>query len=129
MLDCVLKRKSQIFIFIILKEYRLNPDVFISKVLRRIILNRIASVKDPYLCKKQSEFRKEKSCADHICSIRQVLEQINQWNTTLYANFIDLSKALTVFTVSHNGKSLCIMTFPTKSSPSYKCFIGTFAKR
>lgn len=36
------------------------------KVLRRIILKRMASVIDPYLRKEQAKVRKGKSCADQI---------------------------------------------------------------
>ena len=64
-----------------------------SKVLSRVILNRMAAVIDLHLRKEQAGFRKGKSYADHIFSLRQILEQSNEWNTTLYANFIDFAKA------------------------------------
>lgn len=63
-----------------------------SKVLIRIILHRVASVIDPYLRKEQAGFRKGKSCADQIFSLRQILEQSNEWITTVNANFIDFAK-------------------------------------
>lgn len=44
-----------------------------SKVVRRTILNRMASAIDPYLRKEQAEFRKGKLCADPIFSLRQIL--------------------------------------------------------
>lgn len=73
-----------------------------SIVPNTVILNRMASVIDPYLCKEQAGFRKGKSYADEICSLRQILEQCNEWDTHLYANFIDFAKAfnLTVHTPS-----------------------------
>ena len=64
-----------------------------SKVLSRIILNRMSSIVDPHLRKEQAGFRKGKSCADQIFTLRQILEQSNEWNTSLYANFIDFTKA------------------------------------
>lgn len=62
-----------------------------SKVLIRIILHRVASVIDPYLRKEQAGFRKGKSWADHF-PLRQILEQSNEWITTVNANFIDFAK-------------------------------------
>ena len=48
---------------------------------------------DPQLRNEQAGFRKGKSCSDHIFTLRQILEQSKEWNTTLYATFIDLEKA------------------------------------
>lgn len=39
---------------------------------------------------------------------RQISEQGNGWNITLYANFIDFAKALTMYTVLYYGRSSCI---------------------
>lgn len=52
----------------------------------------MASVIDPYFRKEQAGFRKGKSCADQIFSLRQILEQSNEWITTVNANFIDFAK-------------------------------------
>jgi hypothetical protein len=41
-----------------------------SKILSRFIINRMAAVIDPHLRKEQAGFRKGKSCADHIFSLR-----------------------------------------------------------
>ncbi|KAL9965666.1 hypothetical protein ACROYT_G029503 [Oculina patagonica] len=34
-----------------------------------------------------------RSCSEHIFNLRQIPEQSKEWNTTLYANFIELEKA------------------------------------
>jgi hypothetical protein len=64
-----------------------------SKVLSRVILNRITSAVDPLLRSEQAGFRKGRSCTDQIFTLRQIIEQSNEWNTTTYANFIDFAKA------------------------------------
>ena len=45
------------------------------------------------LRKEQAGFRKGRSCSDHIFTLRQIIEQSYEWNTTVYLNFIDFSKA------------------------------------
>ncbi|XP_041349267.1 uncharacterized protein LOC121368594 [Gigantopelta aegis] len=42
---------------------------------------------------EQAEFRKGMSCRDHIFTLRQILEQSKEWNSTVYVNFIDFEKA------------------------------------
>ena len=64
-----------------------------SKIFSKIILNRLCAGIDPQLHNEQAGFRKGKSCSDHIFTLRQILEQSKEWNTTLYATFIDLEKA------------------------------------
>ena len=64
-----------------------------GKVLSRIILNRIKAKVDKKLRDNQAGFRKNRSCADQISSLRIILEQSAELNTSLYANFIDYSKA------------------------------------
>ena len=64
-----------------------------SKVFSKIILNRLGAGIDPQLRNEQGGFWKGKSCSDHIFTLRQILEQSKEWNTTLFATFIDLEKA------------------------------------
>ena len=47
---------------------------------------------NPLLRSEQAGFRRGRSCADHIVTLRQIMEQSNEWNATLYANFIDFAK-------------------------------------
>ena len=65
-----------------------------SKVFSKIILNRLGTGIDPQLRNEQARFRKGKSCSDHIFTLRQILEQSKEWNTTLYATFIDLENSV-----------------------------------
>ena len=51
------------------------------KDVSRVILNRISAITDPLLRKEQAGFRKGRSCADQIFTLRQVVEQSNEWNS------------------------------------------------
>ena len=66
-----------------------------SNVFSRVILDRISVAIDPLMRKEQAGFRKGISCRDHniICTLRQIIEQCQEWNTSVYANFIDFEKA------------------------------------
>ena len=43
---------------------------------------------------EQAGIRRVKSCIDHIFTLRQILEQSTEWNSTIYIAFIDFEKAL-----------------------------------
>lgn len=92
-----------------------------SKVFSRIILQRITAAVDDRLRQEQAGFRKGKSCVDHIFVLRQILEQSSEWNSTLFAVFVDSRRILTAYTVSLSGRS-CVTTASlrnwfTSSSP------------
>ena len=48
---------------------------------------------DPKICHQQAGFRRNRSCADQIASLRIIIEQSLEWNSPLYVNFIDYLKA------------------------------------
>nr|KAG5700724.1 hypothetical protein BaRGS_029089 [Batillaria attramentaria] len=64
-----------------------------GKVLNRILLERIREAVDPMLRDQQAGFRRNRSCADQIASLRIIVEQSLEWNSPLYINFIDYEKA------------------------------------
>ena len=64
-----------------------------GKVLNRILLERMKEAVDPKLRDQQAGFRKNRSCADQIASLRIIVEQSLEWNSPLYVNFIDYEKA------------------------------------
>ncbi|KAK3729227.1 hypothetical protein RRG08_016544 [Elysia crispata] len=73
-----------------------------GKVFNRVLLNRMKDVVDPHLRDQQAGFRKGRSCADQIASLRIILKQSLEWNSSLYINFVDYQKAFD----SVNRKSL-----------------------
>ena len=64
-----------------------------GKVFSRIILERVRGAVNPKLRDQQAGFRRNRSCADQIASLRIIVEQSIKWNSTLYINFIDFEKA------------------------------------
>lgn len=64
-----------------------------SKIFNRVILNRLQEAVDKRLRDQQAGFRKDRSCTDHIATLRIIIEQSIEWNTSLYINFIDFEKA------------------------------------
>ena len=42
--------------------------------------------------KEQVASAKGRSCRDHFLTLRQILEEAREWNSTFYANFIDFEK-------------------------------------
>ena len=64
-----------------------------GKVFNRILLERIKKAVDPELRDQQAGFRRNRSCADQIATLRIIVEQSLEWNSPLYVNFIDYEKA------------------------------------
>ena len=64
-----------------------------SKILTRVILERIKEALDTALREEQAGFRQERSCTDHIATLRILMEQSIEWQSPLYAVFVDFQKA------------------------------------
>ena len=64
-----------------------------NKVLSKIILERMKDAIDNVLKDEQAGFRKKRSCADQIATLRIIVEQSIEWQSPLYTCFIDFEKA------------------------------------
>jgi len=64
-----------------------------EKVLNRIILEKLKVELDKRLRDGQAVFRKERSCTDQIATLRIIVEQSLEWNSPVYATFVDYKKA------------------------------------
>ena len=64
-----------------------------GKVLSRIILERLKNALDKTLRDEQAGFRQDRSCTDHIATMRIIIEQSLEWQTPLYTVFVDFQKA------------------------------------
>ena len=64
-----------------------------SKVLARIILERIKTAIDANLCDEQAGFRFGRSYTDQIVTLRIIIEQSIEWQSPLYINFVNFKKA------------------------------------
>ena len=64
-----------------------------GKVFSRVLLERMEKEVEEILRDEQAGFRQERSCTDQIATLRMILEQSLEWNTSLYVVFIDYEKA------------------------------------
>ena len=64
-----------------------------GKILSRIMLDRLKTSLDKTLRDEQAGFRQNRSCTDHIATMRIIIEQSLEWQTPLYATFVDFQKA------------------------------------
>ncbi|XP_076452167.1 uncharacterized protein LOC143287768 [Babylonia areolata] len=64
-----------------------------GKVFNRILLERMKSAVNPLLRDQQAGFRQNRSCIDQIATLRIIVEQSLEWNSSLYISFIDYEKA------------------------------------
>nr|KAG5686712.1 hypothetical protein BaRGS_020238 [Batillaria attramentaria] len=64
-----------------------------GKVLTRIILERLKTALDKTLREEQAGFRNDRSCTDHIATMRIIIEQSLEWQTPLHSTFVDFQKA------------------------------------
>ena len=64
-----------------------------SKVLTRVIFERIKHAVDECLGDEQAGFWLGRSCVDQIATLRVIIEQSFEWRSPLYINFVDFRKA------------------------------------
>ena len=58
-----------------------------------MILERLKEALDCKLLEEQAGFRQHRSCSDQIITLRIIIEQSLEWNSSLHINFIDFKKA------------------------------------
>ncbi|KAI4885603.1 hypothetical protein NFI96_005381 [Prochilodus magdalenae] len=64
-----------------------------SKIMTKIIIQRISEAVDAQLREEQAGFRRGRGCTDHIFALRNIIEQCTEWQRQLYINFVDFQKA------------------------------------
>ena len=64
-----------------------------GKIFNRILLERMKKAVDDILRDNQAGFRSNRSCTDQIATLRIIVEQSLEWNSSLYINFVDYRKA------------------------------------
>lgn len=65
----------------------------INKLIAKIILDRISPSIEPLLRREQAGFRRGRSCVDQINTLRIIVEQCREHNTSLCLLFIDFERA------------------------------------
>ena len=69
---------------------------------------------DSTLRENQAGFRANRSCNDHITTLRIIIEQSREFNSKLYATFVDFEKAFDSINRSALWKLLYKYGFPQK---------------
>ena len=64
-----------------------------GKIFNRILLERMKKAVDDILRDNQAGFRSNRSYTDQIATLRIIVEQSLEWNSSLYINFVDYRKA------------------------------------
>ena len=64
-----------------------------AKILSRVLVRRISAGVDTIMREEQAGFRRGRGTTEHIHTLRNIIEQANEWNSNLYACFIDYEKA------------------------------------
>jgi hypothetical protein len=85
-----------------------------SKILSRIILNRIKRHVDNKLRRQQMGFRGGRSCRDQVNTLRIILEQFNEYQLSLYLIFIDFEKAFDTINRNKMWNAMKIFGIPDK---------------
>jgi hypothetical protein len=70
-----------------------------SKVLIKIILERLKTALDRTLWDKQAGCQQDRSCTDHIGTIRVIIEQSLEWQTLCTQSLLTFRRHLTASTV------------------------------
>ena len=65
----------------------------VSKILGRIIIDRVRNGVDQRLRKEQAGYRRGRGTTEQVFVLRNIVEQVNEWQATLYLGFIDFEKA------------------------------------
>lgn len=107
----------------------------IVKLMATLLLQRIAPAVESILRKEQAGFRIGRSCADHINTLRIIIEQSKEYNTHLYLLFVDFERAFdtisrdalwaTLTTKGIPGKITALIRELYKDSPSRIRFNNT----
>jgi len=63
-----------------------------GKVLNRAMLQRLKTAVDDKPRDNQAGFRQNRSCANKIATLRIILEQSNEFNSSLYTVLVDFTK-------------------------------------
>ncbi|RUS86850.1 hypothetical protein EGW08_005387 [Elysia chlorotica] len=100
-----------------------------SKILSKIIIQRISKAVDQKLRNEQAGFRKGRGCCDQIFTLRNIIEQCTEWQRQLYINFVDLMKAFDSIHRDSLWRILCAYGIPEKIVLIIKSFYSNFRCR
>ena len=77
-----------------MRELERNYITFVpSKVFGRVLVDRIRYGVNSKLRNEQGDFRSGTSTVEHIFILRNIIEQVVEWQATLYITFVRSEKA------------------------------------
>ena len=76
------------------------------RVYERIMEKRVREILDKQLEESQSDFRKGRSCQDHIFTLKQISEKIRVHDQKSYMGFVNILKAFNSVPRKKNWESL-----------------------
>ena len=96
----------------------------------KIVIRRISTDLDTKLRQEQVGFRPGKGCIDQIFTLRNIIEQCNEWQRQLYINFIDFEKAFdgihrdSLWKISRSYGILHLIDIIKSFYSNFRCRIG-----
>ena len=97
-----------------------------SKVLLKVILDRMKNHLYRLLRQNQAGFTPGKSTTDQAAALRIIIEQVEEWNSTVYMNFIDFLKAFDSLDRKSMFKLLAHYGVPEKIVRMIQCIYKDF---
>jgi hypothetical protein len=85
-----------------------------SKAFTYIIMKRLECLIEPSLRDQRNGFCQRRSCTDHTCTIRNIIEQAIEFRCSLYMGFVDFSKAFDSITRKSIWRALQCRKAPIK---------------
>ena len=98
-----------------------------SKILAKIVINKISTAIDECLREEQAGFRRGRGCSDQIFVLRNIIEQCTKWQRELYINFADFQKAFDSIHRECLWKILRSYGIPSKITSIIKSFYHNFS--
>ncbi|VDP52803.1 unnamed protein product, partial [Schistosoma curassoni] len=97
-----------------------------GKVFNRVLLNRMKDCVDAQLRDQQAGFLKDRSCTDQKATLRIIVEQSIEWNSSLYIHFIDYEKSYDGLhcKIVHGGQ--LTKSFEVKTGVKQGCLLSPF---
>jgi len=98
----------------------------VGKILGWIVIDQIQNGVDIRLRNEQAGYRKGRATTEQIFILRNIIEQANEWQASLYINFIDFEKA--VDSIYHESLWLIMRKYrmPNKIVRMVKVFYEDF---